>query len=46
MPHFLSTVWLDDDLEEHEAAVILEACGCEAGRGEGGFAEGFDGVGV
>lgn len=46
MSQFLRAVWLGDDLEEHEAAVVLEAGGCEAGGGEGGFAEGFDGVGI
>lgn len=44
MSQLLHAVWFGDDLEEHEAAVVLEACGCEAGGGEGGFAEGFDGV--
>lgn len=46
MPQLLRAVWLGDDLEKHEAAVILEACGCETGGGEGGFAEGFNGVGI
>jgi hypothetical protein len=33
-------------LEEHEAAVVLEALGGKAGGREGDPAEGFDGVDV